>query len=140
VPLGRDSLYDALQRRSVYATSGPVVPVAVAWSAAGESLGGLGADLALPAGTDLDVRVAVPPEWAPAVAEVNAVGPSARIALADAGDGTWTATVPAADVPAYLYVAVALDGGVVYADAPCADGGAGAVEWVWTSPSWITPG
>jgi hypothetical protein len=135
--LGRDTLLAAFQDHSVYATTGPIVPLQLTWTAGGAALGGLGADLVLPAGVDLGLTLRVPPEWAPAVTSVEAVGPTARLVATDAGDGTWTLTVPSADVPAWLYLAVALDGDAIYGADGCADGGATATEWAWTSPSWI---
>ncbi len=136
-PLSREALLAAFQARRVYGTSGPAVALDVAWSAGGARLGGLGEEVVLGADLDLDVAVSLPTEQAAAVTGVELVGPGpfGRRALTPSGS-TWTLTVPAAEVPAWLYVAVALDGAIVN-PADCVDGGADDTEWVWGSPSWM---
>ncbi len=48
--LSRASLYAAFQRRSTYATTGPMMPIQVAFESLGFELGRMGEDLSLPEG------------------------------------------------------------------------------------------
>lgn len=137
-PWSRGSLLGAFQSRSVYATSGPLLPLSVSWVTEDVGLGGLGEDLSLPEGHDLTLMLAVPAEHAATVSTVTAVGPTGSFPASSAAEGVWTVTVPNAEVPAWLYVAVTVDGAAWYAGRSCEDGGDDATEWLWTSPSWIT--
>lgn len=138
VGFDRSSLYDAIVTHHTYATTGPLIPLAVTWGSGGALLGVMGDELGLPAGQPLDISVSIPAVHASAVTAVTLTGPDGTVAeLGAAGQGGWAATLNAADVPAYLFVAVELDGAVVYSSAGCADGGADAVEWLWASPSWV---
>jgi hypothetical protein len=136
--LTRSAILDAMRARSVYATSGPAVPMDVSWEGDGAVLGGLGEDITVPTGTDLVMRVSVPPEWAGAVVSVEGVGPLGREAATDEGDGSWSLTIASDTAPAWIYPAIRLDGDAIYGNAGCDDGGSGTDEWVWGSPSWLT--
>lgn len=133
----RSAILAALQARSVYGSSGPLVPLQIQWSDAAGALGSLGQDLSLPEGEDLTLTVSVPEEQASTVSSVEAVGPAGRWSAGLSGAATWTLTVPSEEVPAYLYVAVGIDGEAWYGAAGCEDGGDSAGEWLWSSPSWI---
>jgi hypothetical protein len=133
-PFDRTSIHAAILARRTYVTTGPELPVEVAWSAGGVPLGGLGAALAVPASKDLDATVRIPVERSGPVTGVSLVGPDATWPLEDDGAGTWSGHVSAGETPAWLYVAVAIDGAAWYGATPCADGGDDA-EWIWTSPS-----
>lgn len=131
-PLSREALADALAARRAYATSGPPLPLLVTWTVDGVVAGGMGDELLVPAGALVTVTVEVPADWAPWVGEVQAVSSAGATAMGG-GDGTWTLAL--ADVPAWVYVAVALDG-ALWVDG-CDDGGELATEWVWGSPTWL---
>ncbi|MDP2307777.1 MAG: MopE-related protein [Pseudomonadota bacterium] len=133
----RDTLHDAIIGRRTYVTSGPALPMSLQWSSAGTVLGGLGSPLLAPASYDLDVAVSVPSDRAHLVTAVDVVGPDATWSLLDDGAGSWTGSVPAGAVPAWLFVAVEIDGERWYAPDGCADGG-DDVEWLWGSPSTIS--
>ncbi|MFN7143876.1 MAG: MopE-related protein, partial [Myxococcota bacterium] len=131
----RPAIRDAIAERRTYVTTGPALPVHLAWSAGGYALGGIGADLEAPAGLDLDATVTVPLDRAAHVTAVEIVGPDARWGLLDDGAGVWTGAVPAGETPSWVYVAVQIDGASWYgAEGGCDDGG-DATEWIWTSPS-----
>lgn len=136
--LSRASLLAAFQARSTIATSGPLIPLSVRWSAGEEALGGVGADLQVPAGEALTLTARLPDEDRAAVLSVEAVGPDGRLVASADDSGAWTVQIEAADLPAWLYVAVRLDGDVLYGEGGCEDGGDSADEWLWSSPSWVT--
>lgn len=134
----RGTVYDALVARQTIATTGPFLPFGVSWSSRGRKLGGLGAAFKLPDGADLDAEVRFPADDAAAVTGVTLVGPNGQqVALSAQDATTWRATVPAAEVPAWLYVEVTVDGDAWWGVGQCDDGGAGAEEHLWTSPSRI---
>lgn len=133
----RHAIHEAMVQRRTYATTGPRVPATINWSAGGVVIGELGAELAVPAGRDLQAVVQVPPTWAAMVSSVTLVTPeAASLPMQGDGAGAWKATVASADIPAYLYAAITLDGRAQ--PAGCVDGGASKDEWVWLSPSFIT--
>lgn len=134
----RSALLGAFQDRSVYATSGPLLPLSVSWLTPDVALGGLGEDLEVPPDQDLTLLLAVPTEDAALVDAVTAVGPAQSFAATSSAEGVWSVTVPYAEIPAWLYVAVTVDGAAWYAGLGCEDGGDSTTEWLWTSPSWIT--
>lgn len=135
----RKTVFYALLERRTYATSGPMIPVNLAWSAAGESLGGLGDSLTMTEGTPLDVEVRVPTDDAASILSVEVVGPRGyRAALSDLGQGVWEGSFDLADAPEYLYVEVRVDGQSYWGLGSCVDGGADDDEYLWLSPSWIT--
>lgn len=134
----REALYEAIVDRRTLATTGPALPVLVEFSANGAGLGGLGDELALPDGADLEVTVRVPADDAGAVYTVELVGPAgATFSTGYDGEGVWTRSIPGAEVPAYLYVEVRVDGEAWWGPGACDDGGDSTDEYVWTSPSWI---
>lgn len=132
----RAAVGDALRERRTVATTGPVVAFDLAWVSGGVTLGGLGDDVTL--NGDLEATVTFPDVTGTAVTRVELVGPDRRRAMEGQGT-TWTLTTPAEEVPAYLYVAVELDGDALYPDG-CDDGGLESVEWAWGSPSWFEVG
>lgn len=134
----RGALYRAFVERRVYATTGPRVPVVVSYGSGGAKLGGMGETLGLPAGQDLTVEVRVPEEWADYVLSVEVTFPDTTgLDLAPTGVGTWEVTVPAEDVPAFVYPTLTLDGAAIYAEETCVDGGATSDEHIWLSPSFL---
>ncbi len=140
VPLSRQSLFDAFQRRATYATTGPLLPVRQDWLSRGQPLdgvGGVGGTLALPADAPLDMRVRLPADALPWVAEVAAVMPDGRRLLSGDGAGSWSLSLLPGEVPAWIYVEILLDGGSVYPAGDCEDGGDDDREYLWLSPTWI---
>lgn len=138
-PFDRVALHDALHHRRTLASTGPVLPVTVTYRSDGVTLGGLGDPLRVPPGQPLEVTVRVPAGRDALVDAVTLIRPDGEVSLAPAGSGTWTVTLPAAALPAYVYVEVRVDGAGWWGS-DCADGGEDAVEFVWSSPSWIGPG
>ena len=137
-PFERAAIYDAIVAHHTYATSGPMVPLAVQWETGHAALGGLGDAIGVPLGQSLDVVVRVPPAYASAVLSVTLVGPAGTVVtLSAVTDGGWATTLSPADVPRYLYAAVELDGEVLSGGA-CDDGGSDSREWLWASPSWVS--
>ncbi len=138
-PFDRGALYEAVEAQHTYATTGPFVPLAITWESGGATLGAMGDTLGLPPDQPLDASVRVPEEWAPTVRAVSLVGPSAgNVPLTDQGDGKWSVTLEADEVPTYLYAAVQLDGEIIYGSTTaCVDGGSDSNEWLWGSPSWV---
>jgi hypothetical protein len=84
------------------------------------------------------VTIEVPPEWPAYILDVQVVGPDGRWSLLQTGTATWSLTLDADTVPAWLYPAIELDGASLYPEG-CDDGGAEATDWIWVSPSWIDP-
>ena len=135
---GRTAIYDAIVAHHTYATSGPMVPLAVQWESGHAALGGLGDAIGVPLGQSLDVVVRVPPAYASAVLSVTLVGPAGTVVtLSAVTDGGWATTLSPAGVSRYLYAAVELDGEVLSGGA-CDDGGSDSREWLWASPSWVS--
>lgn len=135
----RKALYYALLERRTYATSGPMIPVALAWEVSGQEKGGLGVDLELAEGNYLDVDVRVPIDAASAILGVDVVGPDGfREALGDVGQGVWQGSLDLSNEPSYLYVEALVDGDAWWGMSGCTDGGDTADEYLWLSPSWIT--
>jgi len=133
----RAAIHTAIVDHRTYVTTGPLLPMSVSWSANGRVLGGLGEAVSAPASFDLDVEVTVPVDRARYVTAVDVVGPDTTWSLTDDGAGEWTGAVPAGEVPAWLFVAVEIDGAAWYAPEGCDDGG-DDVEWLWGSPSPLT--
>ncbi len=132
--LDRASLYRAVIGHRTIATSGPRVPMVLTLSDALGDTWGLGDAVALPAGQDLQVAVAVAPDGASGVTAVWFVTPEGDVPMEAVDGTTYAALVPSGAVPAWGYVAVQFD-------APslglCSDGGGRDVEWMWMSPSYI---
>ncbi len=133
----RPAIHDAIVEHRTWTTTGPLLTPVLGWTASGEALGGLGEDLSVYEDEDLTVTVELPGDQAVYVDEVLAVGPTGSWTLEDDGSGVYTGTIPAEDVPGYLYVRVALDGDAWYGAGVCADGGSDATEYTWSSPSYI---
>ncbi len=132
----RSTLHDAIRERRTYVTTGPALPMTIAWSAGGHQLGGLGDALDTPVTLDLEASVSFPVDRDGHVLAVDLVGPDGSWSLCGDGAGNWTGSVPAGEVPAWLYVAVEIDGAGWYGAGACADGG-DDIEWLWGSPSTI---
>lgn len=135
----RPALYDALVAHHTYATTGPMVPVFLRWRSGGAELGGLGDAVTVPSGQDLDVEVRVPPAYASYVLDVRVVTEGTAWTLGGSG-ATWSGSVPAADLPAWAYVEVRLDGLAWWGKGGCDDGGKSTDEYLWLSPSWFGTG
>lgn len=139
----RGAIHDAIVAHHTLASSGPVLPVSIAWSYADGAwpLGGLGDDPTIPVGAPLTVEVSVPEADADGVMQVALAGPGGVWWELDPGQaGTWTLTLPADLVEAYFYVDVVVDGDTWWGAAGCDDGGDTGEEHVWSSPSWFTIG
>lgn len=134
----RGTIHDAIVAHSTYASTGPMVPMTVTWFVDGVEVGHLGEDIELDAGAAVAVRVAIPAEDGVNALEAILVTPSGEITLDWQGDGTWEATIAAADLPPWLYAAVSLEGVPYEPRAGCDDGGVDTTEWLWASPSWFT--
>jgi hypothetical protein len=136
-PFDRMAIRDAMIDRRTYATTGPTVPLELTWSADGTVLGGLGALLDVPNDAELQLDVRLPEADAPFVDAVIAVSPHGSWELPQQGADTWSTRISAADLEEWLYVRVQLDGSA-YHSSPCEDGGDDALEYLWSSPSFIT--
>ncbi len=134
VAFDRPALYEALVERRTYATTGPLVPVAVRYTSGGRELGGLGAELAVPDGEDLVMEIELPAEPAAHIRSVSAITPQGTLPAEGAGS-SWVVTLPAPPPP-WVYAAIELDGPGLAGDAWCEDGGTDDAEWLWLSPSW----
>ncbi len=136
----RSTLYEALIARRTYATSGPVIPVVLAYSSGGAPLGELGDVLALPPGQDLDVTVQLPAEKEPFVQKVTLDSTGLTWPLTPAGHGVWSTRLSSDTVPDYFYITVHVDGGLWWSDQGCPDGGVDDNERIWMSPSFVEAG
>lgn len=136
-PFDRSAIYGAFAAGRTYATSGPAIPVVVAWHSGGAVLGEMGTDVGLPTGQALGATVLVPAVWAPYVTTVELVSPDTRLALDPAAPGAWEGELPSDEVAPWVYVAVRIDGAAAFGDS-CADGGTDSLDWAWLSPSWVT--
>ncbi|MFT5679843.1 MAG: hypothetical protein ACI8RZ_000748 [Myxococcota bacterium] len=135
----RENLLHAVRDRQTYATSGPLLPAVVRYESGGAILGGMGAFVGLPDAQPLDVTLSVPPELAVYVLEVSLLGPHSRVAMTDIGDGHFTLTLDAEDVPAWTYPEITVSGADWYGTGGCEDGGKNDEERVWLSPTWFDP-
>jgi Putative metal-binding motif len=137
----RSTLYDAIENRRTYATSGPFVPATVHYNSGGAQLGTMGDNIAVPPEQDLQVELHIAEHFSAAMWSATAVTPDAEYAMTEVEDGVWTVDLAAADMPSWVYVRVRLDGTSIYDDDEgCSDGGATDDEYLWMSPSWIGPG
>jgi hypothetical protein len=129
--LTRSAVHQAILDKRTYTTSGPLVPVTVDWQVDGVSAGGHGAAPQVPDGSVLNLVLTLPTEWDTQVSSVRARGPGAWWDLVPDGAGHHTLTLPAAELPGWLYVDVTLDG-----EQPpdCHDGGSDTLEHLWLSP------
>ena len=134
----RMAIYDAMVEHRTLATTGPALPVELRFESGGASLATLGESVGLPTGQELDVLVAVPESLAAYVIEVVAVTPASRFTMDDLGGGEWSTTLDTADASGWVYVSVEIDGDLWYGSAGCDDGGSDTLEYVWTSPGYIS--
>jgi hypothetical protein len=134
--LDREAIRLAILEHRTYGTSGPAVPVSVAYATGGADLGEMGATLGLPEGQPLEVGVAVPEPWADRVTAVEVVGPRGRWEMMGKEPGEWALELGDEDLDTWVYVAVQLDGEACWGG-DCEDGGSDDLEWAWLSPSWI---
>jgi hypothetical protein len=133
----RRAIYDEMVARRTLVTTGPRMPVTVEWTFENGNVAVPGEELRLREGESLELRVAVPTGWADYVLGATAVGYTDLLELTEQGGGVWTRTFGSDEIPAWLYVEVAVDGGLYYAT-DCADGGTDDDEFVWSSPDWFT--
>lgn len=136
-PFDRDHLHRAVLSRQTYATSGPLLPAVVHYSSGGAYLGGMGEAIGLPDNQPLKVELVIPAELAPYVLDVSLSGPGMREALNPDGDGRFSVLLDAANVPAWAYPEITLDGEDWYGTGGCSDGGEDREEHVWLSPTWF---
>jgi hypothetical protein len=135
----RSAIHAAMLERRVYATTGPHVPLVVEVRLAdGTVLGEMGQELVVANGTDLVIEARLPADAGPAVVDVTAVGPAASWTMVRVGEGTWSVTVPGAEMPENIYVDVTLDAGVIWSTG-CPDGGTDSFDHLWSSPTWFDP-
>lgn len=134
----RTAIYDAMVDHRTLATSGPMMPVELRFESGGAPLADLGESVGLPTGQDLDVLASVPADLAAYVTEVVAVTPFARTTMDDLGGGEWSTTLDTTDATGWVYVSVEIDGDLWYGSGGCDDGGSDTLEYVWTSPGYIT--
>jgi hypothetical protein len=132
-PYSRSALYDAIVDGRTLATTGPRLPVDVAWSAGEYPLAGLGDTLDAPESMGLDVQVSIPSAYKETVEAVTVIGPrETRWDLGEDEPGVWTGTIEKGTRPEWVYVEVEISGTAWYPDG-CADGGDDR-EFVWSSP------
>ena len=136
-PFDRLSLHQALLTHRTLATSGPMLPVVISYSVEGVEIGGLGEDLAIAEGDDLDIEVRIPEEHEFAAHHVLLVHHGGAITMDADGGGRWSTQLDHQELPRWVYPAIFLNGQNWYGDAQCNDGGDDAGEVVWGSPSWI---
>ncbi len=142
-PLDRSAVHDAMVEGRAYATSGPMIAVDLEFWAGGSHLGGLGSELVVPEDRALEVVVTVPGAVGDSVREVLLVGPDGAWTLERTGTLGYSLEIHAADLPAWVYVALRLDGLDFYGErhlSVCDDKGSDDDEWIWMSPSWIEIG
>lgn len=132
----RDALYAALVDRRTYATSGPDLPAVLDVLVEGRLVGSMGQVVVVPEGSSVQVRVRVPEEHADVVEAVVFTTPDGRLQGSPDGVGAWS--LPADDLPAFVYAELQVDGAAWNPD--CVDGGDTDDERVWLSPVWLEPG
>lgn len=138
----RAAIYGEIAARRTFATSGPMIPVAVEWTVDGAAFVE-GEDIEATESGDTWVTVSVPEAYEAAVTAVRAVGYATTLDLTETSPspGTWTSDAIAnADLPAWLYIEVEIDGGAYYGSTVCDDGGADDGERIWSSPVWFQVG
>ncbi len=133
----RTAVLEAFEERSVYATSGPMVPMVVDYSQDGALLGHLGEDLEIEAGAALHVELRIPVDYEPGVLDVYLVTHDDLLTMTANGAASWEIELPAHSLPHYFFPAVQLDGAAYYGENQCYDGGEDGLEWLWGSPSWL---
>ena len=133
----RSAIYDELVARRSLATTGPRMPVLVEWTMQNGTVQPIGKQLRVPSIGNTRLSVRVPAAWADYVTGVEAIGSTTEIALSESTAGTWNVSIPNSTIPDWLYVAVAIDGGALYGEGVCDDGGDDDREFVWSSPTWF---
>ena len=138
--LTRSAIHGELVSRRTFVTSGPQVPVQVAWTLARNAgTRGIGEMIDVPARGYTTLNVSVPSGYEDMVTSVRAVGyGTTSYALTESATmpGTWSLPIANATIPSWLYVEVAIDGAAYYPDG-CPDGGTDDNEFVWSSPTWF---
>jgi hypothetical protein len=131
--LSRAGLYEAIVDHRTYTTTGPLVPVDLAWRVSGESVGGHGATPQVPSNRELELVVTLSEAWDAKVISARLRGPDAWWELVSEGGGRRTLSLAADVLPDWIYLDLTLD-----AEQPegCMDGGDDALEHLWFSPVW----
>jgi hypothetical protein len=139
VALTRSSIYGELVARRSLVTSGPPMPVSVEWSTSDGGHHAIGEELLVRANSNetTTVSVSVPADWVNYVTGVDVVGSGTRMSLSSDASGEWSLAISNDVLPAWLYVEVAIDGGLYYGAGGCADGDGDDREFVWSSPVWF---
>ena len=133
----RSAIYGEMVARRTLVTSGPPMPVLVQWTTSDGVRHSIGEEMRVRDSDATTLSVRVPLGWEGYVTEVNAVGYSDRIPLAEGMRGRWTASIDNDALPSWLYVEVEIDGETYYGGAgACGDGGDDR-EFVWSSPAWF---
>ena len=132
----RPAIHEAITQRRSYATSGPLVPVVVAYRSAGDELGGMGEILSAPPGQDLHAELRLPAVMDPFVIAVQLRTRGQRWIADRLEAGRYRAVIPAQEAPRFLYPVVVLEGDAFYRRA-CDDGGQDSQEHIWLSPTWF---
>ena len=128
----RAAIHQALVEHRSYATTGPMVPLALAYHSAGELVATLGQDIQLTADEDLSLTVSIPDSWTSSVLDVLAIMPNDALSLEPVDDESWSTSLDPGTVPPWIFVAVQID-----MAGSCDDGGDDAYEWLFVSPTWI---
>ena len=133
----RSAIYSAISERRTYVTSGPLMPAVVEYNSGGVYLGGMGEEVGMPEGQDLDVEVRVPAEWSEYVTSVQLRGNGFEFQMQAMGEGVFVITVNEHDLPDYVYPMIVLDGEAWYEGVDCDDGGDDLEQRIWLSPTWL---
>lgn len=138
----RSGIYESLVARSTYATSGPLLPALVEYWVGDTWLADMGQEPHLDEAQDIDVRLWVPAEMAVYVEQVILRLPNgySDMTMVASDASTWSATLPADDLPPYVYPEVFIDGTSWYGEGVCNDGGDSDQERLWLSPTWFDVG
>jgi hypothetical protein len=134
-PFDRGPLLEAIQRGETYASSGPMLPALVRYSADGAELGGMGDRLRMPPDAALEVLVQIPAEHEPSVVKVKLQSSLGSLETEALGGGEYRASIEADELPSWLFPRIELDGESWHQE-PCQDGGMDQREVIWLSPSF----
>ena len=135
-PFDRTALRDIIIARHTWATTGTTIPAVVEYRAGEAMVGGVGDPLDVGVDAALSVEVRVPAEWTDAVVAVDAVGDAREWGMTRSENG-WSVPIEPGERPVYVYVRITVDGALLYGEAGCTDGGGDALEYEWSSPSWL---
>lgn len=136
-PWSRASLHQAIMERRTYATSGPTLPVVLDYLVDGERIGGMGEELEVATGAELEVLLRLPSEHQSAVLQATLRTPDDELELTRLADGVYTTVIAPQDRPAWAYAVLNIDGDAWYGQAGCDDGGVNSEERLWLSPTWF---